>query len=65
MISGIRALQAARGVSTVPKIGLYSVITRENIHAITEVAELAVELGLDYFVPSRYPCPQITRCTMS
>lgn len=51
VISGIRALQTARGVSLTPRIGLYSVITRANIRAITEVAELAVELGLDYFVP--------------
>jgi MoaA/NifB/PqqE/SkfB family radical SAM enzyme len=51
VISGIHALQTARGVSLTPKIGLYSVITRSNIRAITDVAELAVDLGLDYFVP--------------
>ena len=51
VLSGIRTLQAARGTSPAPKIGLYTVITRVNIPAIIEVAELAAELGLDYFVP--------------
>ena len=51
VLSGIRTLQAARGISPAPKIGLYTVITRANIPAITEVAELAAELSLDYFVP--------------
>jgi MoaA/NifB/PqqE/SkfB family radical SAM enzyme len=51
VISGIRALRAARGTSPLPKIGLYTVITRVNISAITGVADLSAALGLDYFVP--------------
>jgi MoaA/NifB/PqqE/SkfB family radical SAM enzyme len=51
VISGIRALRTARGTSPLPKIGIYTVITRVNIAAITDVADLSAVLGLDYFVP--------------
>ena len=51
VISGIRRLLAARGAAAVPKIGVYTVITRHNVPAIVQVAELAAQLGADYFVP--------------
>ena len=51
VISGIRQLLAARGASAVPKIGVYTVITRRNVPEIVQVAELAAQLGADYFVP--------------
>jgi MoaA/NifB/PqqE/SkfB family radical SAM enzyme len=57
VLSGIRALQTARGPFPAPKIGLYSVITRANIRAITEVSELAAGLRLDYFVPQPVSLP--------
>jgi len=42
---------AARGSRGNPKIGLYSVITRRNIPAVGEVAQLTEHLDLDYYVP--------------
>lgn len=51
VLAGVRALLAARGSGTVPRVGLYMVITRRNIAAVTEVAALAAQLGCDYFVP--------------
>src|SRR6266536_1053930 len=57
VINGIRHLLATRGTSAVPKIGLYTVITRRNIPAIVQVAELAAQFGLDYFVPQPVSLP--------
>jgi len=51
VLSGISTLLRARGSRRSPRVGLYSVITRRNIDAIYEVAVLAGELGVDYFVP--------------
>ncbi|MEV4706740.1 radical SAM protein [Actinoplanes sp. NPDC049316] len=51
VISGIQALIAARGSSSSPRVGLYSVITRLNIDVVRTGAALASELGCDYFVP--------------
>ncbi|GAA1422541.1 hypothetical protein GCM10009662_81550 [Catellatospora coxensis] len=51
MIAGITALLAARGRRTAPAVGIYSVITAQNLDAVTEVAHLAADLGCDYFVP--------------
>ena len=57
VINGIRHLLATRGTSAVPKIGLYTVITCRNIPAIVQVAELAAQFGLDYFVPQPVSLP--------
>jgi MoaA/NifB/PqqE/SkfB family radical SAM enzyme len=51
VLSGVRALIAARGGGTTPRVGLYSVITRLNIDAVETGARLAADLGCDYFVP--------------
>jgi MoaA/NifB/PqqE/SkfB family radical SAM enzyme len=51
VLAGIKALLGARGDRGTPKTGLYTVVTRRNIPAVTKVARLAVELGADYFVP--------------
>lgn len=51
VISGVQALLAARAGRPVPKVGLYSVITRLNIDVVKTGAVLASELGCDYFVP--------------
>lgn len=51
VLTGVQALLTARGERPAPKVGLYTVITRLNIDAITGVAELAATLGCDYFVP--------------
>ncbi len=55
VVSGIRALLADRdaqpGQSALPKVGLYSVITRLTLEGLPDTARFAAELGLDYFVP--------------
>jgi MoaA/NifB/PqqE/SkfB family radical SAM enzyme len=51
VVSGIQALLAARNGRTRPAVGLYTVVTAENIDAITGVAAFAHKLGCDYFVP--------------
>jgi MoaA/NifB/PqqE/SkfB family radical SAM enzyme len=51
VVAGIRALLAARAGRHAPKIGLYTVITRRNLTAVGEVARLADDLGVDYYVP--------------
>ncbi|MEU8075879.1 radical SAM protein [Catellatospora citrea] len=51
VIGGITALLAARGGTARPAVGIYTVITAQNLGAVTEVAALAAELGCDYFVP--------------
>lgn len=51
VVSGITALLAERGRKTSPAVGIYSVITAQNLEAVTEVAALAATLGCDYFVP--------------
>ncbi|ROO51620.1 MoaA/NifB/PqqE/SkfB family radical SAM enzyme [Micromonospora sp. Llam0] len=48
---GIRALLGARGTGSTPRVGIYTVITRRNLDAVTEMAVLAARLGCDYFVP--------------
>jgi len=43
-----------RGIDTVAvyqAVGLYMVVTRRNIHAVTAMGRLAADLGMDYFVP--------------
>lgn len=51
VLSGVQALITARAGRPEPKVGLYAVITRLNIDAVTSVATLATDLGCDYFVP--------------
>lgn len=50
-MSGIQALLSGRSGRPKPAVGLYTVVTAENIDAITGVAAFAHELGCDYFVP--------------
>ncbi|MEU7802542.1 radical SAM protein [Micromonospora arborensis] len=51
VVAGIQALITARSADRMPRVGIYSVITRQNIGAVTETAALAARLGCDYFVP--------------
>jgi MoaA/NifB/PqqE/SkfB family radical SAM enzyme len=51
VLRGIRALLAARAQGHYPRIGLYTVVTRQTVEQITVIAELAVSLGVDYYVP--------------
>lgn len=51
VISGMRALLAARSDRDRPRVGIYSVITRRTIVSLPAMAGLAAGLGADYFVP--------------
>lgn len=51
VVSGVQALLAARAGGRTPRVGLYMVLTRQNHTEAPRVAELAAELGCDYFVP--------------
>ena|GEM_PF-2256775 len=51
VVAGIRSLVAARAASTSPQVGVYTVVTRQNVTVIAETARLAADLGCDYFVP--------------
>ena len=51
VLAGIRVLLQARGGQPVPRVGIYTVITRSRPHEVTAVAQLAASLGVDYYVP--------------
>jgi MoaA/NifB/PqqE/SkfB family radical SAM enzyme len=51
VVDGIQALVAARGDRDRPRVGIYSVITNQNLADIEAVPQLAQQLGCDYFVP--------------
>ncbi|WP_433435384.1 radical SAM protein [Nonomuraea sp. CA-141351] len=51
VLAGIRALLDARGDRHAPRVGIYTVVMRERSHEITDMAHLADELGVDYYVP--------------
>lgn len=58
VVRGITTLLAARGSSTRPRVGLYTVITKLNLSDVTAVPELAADLGCDYAVPQPVSLPQ-------
>jgi MoaA/NifB/PqqE/SkfB family radical SAM enzyme len=51
VVAGTKALIAARGDAEFPKVGLYSVVTRQRIDQVVLMGRLAAELGADYYVP--------------
>ncbi|WP_433206963.1 radical SAM protein [Nocardia sp. CA-107356] len=51
VLEGIEILLHARVGGPVPKVGIYTVVTRSRPHEITEMGALAADLGVDYFVP--------------
>ncbi|MBR8742581.1 radical SAM protein [Nocardiopsis sp. MG754419] len=51
VLEGIRALLAARDGRSTPRVGIYTVVMRPRPQEIVDVARLAAELGLDYYVP--------------
>ncbi|OXM50275.1 radical SAM protein [Amycolatopsis thailandensis] len=57
VLAGIGALRRARGSRRAPRIGIYTVVTREHPQAITEMAALAAESGVDYYVPQPISLP--------
>lgn len=51
VLEGIKTLLQARAGGSVPRVGIYTVVTRSRPQEITEVAQLAADLGVDYYVP--------------
>lgn len=51
VLEGIRALQEARNGRQEPRVGIYTVVMRPRPEEITDVACLATDLGVDYYVP--------------
>lgn len=51
VVTGIQTLLAARAKRPLPRVGLYTVVTKKNIDEMVQVGRLAVELGCDYYVP--------------
>jgi MoaA/NifB/PqqE/SkfB family radical SAM enzyme len=51
VITGISTLLEVRGERPAPKVGIYTVVMRDTLDQIVPMAELAAELGCDYYVP--------------
>ncbi|GAA4229418.1 MoaA/NifB/PqqE/SkfB family radical SAM enzyme [Streptosporangium album] len=51
VLAGIRALLEVRGDRHTPRVGIYTVVMRQRPQEITDMAHLADELGVDYYVP--------------
>lgn len=51
VLNGIRALLEAREGRSAPRVGIYTVVTRSRPQEITDVARLAADIGVDYYVP--------------
>ncbi|SRR6266487_78545 len=51
VVSGIHALLRARRSGEPPRVGVYSVITSQNVRQIYDMGILAASLGCDYYVP--------------
>ncbi|MBC9718432.1 radical SAM protein [Streptomyces sp. TRM66268-LWL] len=51
VLDGIHTLLAARGEQHAPRVGIYTVVMRERPQEITDMAQLAEHLGVDYYVP--------------
>jgi MoaA/NifB/PqqE/SkfB family radical SAM enzyme len=57
VLAGISTLLQARSGQPVPRVGIYTVVTRSRPHEITAVAQLAASLGVDYYVPQPISLP--------
>lgn len=51
VLQGIETLRRARAEQPGPRVGIYTVVVRSRPQEITDVARLAVDLGVDYYVP--------------
>ncbi|WP_042380238.1 radical SAM protein [Streptacidiphilus melanogenes] len=51
VLAGIRTLLGERGSGPGPRVGIYTVVIRDRPQEITDVARLASEIGVDYYVP--------------
>ena len=57
VLDGIDALLQARGGRSTPRVGIYTVVTRSRPQEITDVARLAADIGVDYYVPQPISLP--------
>jgi MoaA/NifB/PqqE/SkfB family radical SAM enzyme len=51
VVDGIQSLVAARGAAPAPRVGVYMVVTRQNLTDLAATGRLAADLDCDYFVP--------------
>ncbi|MFD8782548.1 radical SAM protein [Kitasatospora sp. NPDC059599] len=58
VLAGIRTLLGERGDGAGPRVGIYTVVIRERPQEITDVARLAAEIGVDYYVPQPISLPR-------
>lgn len=57
VLDGIRTLLSERGSAPGPRVGIYTVVMRDRPQEITDVARLASEVGVDYYVPQPISLP--------
>ncbi|MFE4333272.1 radical SAM protein [Streptomyces sp. NPDC056831] len=57
VLAGIRTLLSERGSGPGPRVGIYTVVVRDRPQEITDVARIAREVGVDYYVPQPISLP--------
>ncbi|RMI46715.1 radical SAM protein [Streptomyces triticirhizae] len=57
VLAGIRTLLRERGSEPGPRVGVYTVVMRDRPQEITDVARLASDIGVDYYVPQPISLP--------
>ncbi|MFB6884188.1 radical SAM protein [Streptomyces noursei] len=57
VLDGIRTLLNERGSGPSPRVGIYTVVMRDRPQEITDVARLASDMGVDYYVPQPISLP--------
>lgn len=57
VLAGIRTLLSERGSGPSPRVGIYTVVMRDRPQEITDVARLASDAGVDYYVPQPISLP--------
>ncbi|GAA3875336.1 radical SAM protein [Streptomyces sedi] len=57
VLAGIRTLLGERGCEPAPRVGIYTVVMRDRPQEITDVARLASDIGVDYYVPQPISLP--------
>ncbi|MFG3429502.1 radical SAM protein [Streptomyces californicus] len=57
VLDGIRTLLSERGTGPGPRVGIYTVVMRGRPQEITAVADVAAQLGVDYYVPQPISLP--------
>ncbi|MFE9679282.1 radical SAM protein [Streptomyces sp. NPDC006259] len=57
VLDGIRTLLSERGSGPGPRVGIYTVVMRDRPQEITDVARLASDVGVDYYVPQPISLP--------